>query len=84
MKLVCITDRVKKKKGIPLINRTEVTEKVDGLTEGKSYTALVVADVQGSSTTGTGSISTYARFLVFNDNQYWEMYHTNFFAPEEE
>lgn len=81
MKLMCVTDRVKKKKGIPLINRTEVTEKISGLTEGNTYTGVVVAEVEGSTTTGTGSISTYARFLVFDDNKEWKLYHTNFFAP---
>lgn len=51
---------------------------IEGLTEGKQYTAQVVNIL---SYGGNVSVSNDIQFLVWNDNEVWETYPINCFKP---
>lgn len=59
-------------------------EKIEGLTEGKTYDASPVSMVSGDGNLGFGSISTKIYFLVYNDDQEWETYQSNLFEPADD
>ena len=48
-----------------------------GLTEGKVYEVQAV--VMGTNTLASNMDN--ARFLVYNDDQYWDVYKCNIFVP---
>lgn len=56
-------------------------EKIDGLTEGKTYSAAVINKLDGG---GSYSVSNTYKFFLFNDNNEWCSYQTNLFEPADD
>jgi hypothetical protein len=81
MKVKCIQDTYDETHG--LFHKTTTTKKVDGITEGKVYSAEPVSMVNGSIGNGYGDVSTQIRFFIFDDNCQWLPYSTKYFVPAE-
>jgi hypothetical protein len=77
MKLRCIKDKETETTGF--FNKVQKEFKIEGLTQGKIYTAFLFSKADGSNYT-----ETYPKFLIFNDLNEWGIYPCRFFAPEDQ
>lgn len=80
MKIKCKQDHWPASKGVLGFGAKE-PEKIEGLTQGKTYDASPVSDVSGDGNLGFGSINTEVKFLIYNDNDEWDYYQLNLFEP---
>lgn len=81
MKLVCVKDSIEETKGF--FKPKTINVKVQGLTNGKTYSGTAISVPHGDGNVGFGSINTNIYFLVFDDNGNWEQYELELFRPEE-
>ena len=87
MKLRCIYDKEDVKVKTGLFSSEVRKQKVDGITEGKSYFGYPTAICDNSKWEGSDTSRTEIKFedygfLIYDDNGEWACFDLHHFAPE--
>lgn len=88
MKLICVNDREEVEYKTGIFSSEKRKEKVDGITEGKTYSGELMALCNNSRWEGIDQSRTQINFedygfLIYDDNGEWECYDLYHFKPAE-